>query len=230
MSYAVDHSLPHLIVKGRDTVLSTVVERDGFVSPVAGTARVYRDGGTQVGADYAIASTTTPSITILAATTGSEDLSEYWRVEWDFGDIQSTNSAHLVRRALAPVLTDRALYRRAPALDPARNPIHSQATFAAEREEAWIQISRRLINVGRRPWLVIEPDALREVHMLLTLALIFEAFAHRAEEAFAETADRYREQYRQAWNDLKFRYDESEDGTDAEPNRESGSALIWTMP
>lgn len=223
----VQHAEPYLIVRGTDTDISIALEQYGAaVTITSATATVYDETGTQV-AQYTDTSTTEPTVTVLGADTTSATLSERWRVEWDLDGRVINTAAQLVRYGWTPSITDRDIYRRAPALDPAGvSPISERTEYEAERTEAIHQVRDRMLSQGRRPWLVVESHRLREPLVLLTLALVFEGFAHR-DTLLHPVADRYREQFERAWDSLSFQYDESEDGNADDDERLAARPSTW---
>lgn len=218
---------PYLLIRGTDTDISVALEQYGTpVTVTTATATVYDEQGNQV-AQYTDTSTTAPTVTVLGADTTSAILSERWRVEWDLDGRVINTAAQLVRYGWTPALTDADLYRRAPALDPSGvSPISERLTYEPERTEAIHQVRDRMLSNGRRPWLVVEPHRLREPLVLLTLALVFEGFAHR-DTLLHPVADRYREQFERAWDSLSFLYDDTEDGNADSDSRTAARPSAW---
>ena len=138
------------------------------------------------------------------------------------------NSAHLVRSLLRPVVADADLFRRVSALDPAgAAPISSLSSFQAYRDEAWASLLARIAGQGPMPYLILEPTALREVHLLLSLQLIFEDFSTRLNEIYAERADTYGERYSAAFDRLRFTYDEGQDGNGGGSRMRPARSSVW---
>lgn len=221
-------SLPDEIVRGEDTLLELRVYHAGEqLVPTACTAVVKRADGRTVSTGAAtIDASGTCTYTVLGTATASQTLAESWRVEWS-ATIDGTteafyNEASLVRQKLRPMVTDADLYRRVPALDSTQNSaITSLANYQDFHDEAWTELMQRLISLGNRPALVMSPSALRQVLLLLTLAVIFEGLTARSSERFAYQAQMYRQQYEEAFARLRFTYDANEDGVvdDEERNR-----------
>jgi hypothetical protein len=105
--------------------------------------------------------------------------------------------------------------------------IHSGADFADKLAEAWVRIEHRLIEQGRRPWRVIGSSDLREVHILGTLALVFEDFATRLNAAYATKAEVYRNEYAAAWRAVRMAYDQGDDGRSTPSSRVGGMTTVW---
>lgn len=221
------HAEPYLIIRGTDTDISIALEQYGAaVEITSATATVYDEQGNQI-AQYTDAATLEPTVTVLGADTAGKTLSERWRVVWDLDGTVINTAAQLVRYGWTPSLTDRDIYRRAPALDPAGvSPISERTSYESERIEAIHQVRDRMLSQGRRPWLVVESHRLREPLVLLTLALIFESFSHR-DVMQATIADRYREQYQRAWDALTFQYDDTEDGNADSDDRTPARPSTW---
>ena len=229
--HTVRFPLPDLIVRGRDHVLSAPIYLDGaLVTTTAATVTVYDASGSVVVTAAATPGTTT-TYTVLAATTTSLTLSERWRVEWALthagGVIYARNDAALVRSGLYPVISDVDVYRRIAALDPSGTaPITSRTDYQDELDEAWTELMLRLINRGNRPNLIMEPSALRQAHLYLTLAIIFEGqLSSRLDSAYDEKAMRFRAEYERAYNELSPRYDVADAGQ-ADTKRRGGPT-VW---
>lgn len=230
-----------LLDHGRDNLLKCPVYRAGvLVSPTQGASSVLTvkapDGTAVVDAaavtvTNSVALYTVTSATLAAYTTPSEG----WLVQWDLlmpdGTVHTfATQAMLVRHALYPVVTEADLYRRVSSLNPSGSAvIHSGTDFADKLDDAFIVLENMLIEAGNRPWLVITPGALREAHTLLTLAMIFEDFATRLNEAHEVAAARYRNQFEAAWSRVKLRYERSDGMPDTSSTRgAAGRGMIWT--
>lgn len=235
--HAVRFALPDLIVRGADhTIYAPIYLDAALVNPSGATptVSVYNAAGTAVvAAQNATVSGDIAQYTISAATLASEALGERWRVQWTLTLAGGTvltprNDAALVRAGLWPVISDVDVQRRMPALNLSSTTAISAATnWQGELDEAWTMINLRLIRLGNRPNLIMEPSALRECHMNLTLALIFEGrLASRLDEAYREQAMYYMDQYHRAWSELNPRYDSDDDGN-TDLRRRPGTPLIW---
>ena len=222
---------PDLLERGRANALSCPVYQDAaLVAPdAADTVSIYDAAGAAVvdGATITVASSiATYSYTPAATLT----LGTGWRVEWSLTLATVAhvfrNDAALVRARLYPVVTDADLFRRVSALDPSHaSPLTSLTDYQDYLDEAWSEITLRLIAVGNRPNLVLEPSALRVVHRDLTLALIFDDLATRLNEAYQDQADRFRRYYEDGWARLNFEYDTDDSG--AADQRRASTPTIW---
>lgn len=232
--YTARFLLPDYIVRGQENVLSCPVYRDGaLVTPASGTGTVYNSTNTVVHSQTVSITGGIASITIPALTLPSTlSLESGWRVEWaliiDGVSHPIKNKAHLVRSELYPVVTDADLFRRVSSLNPAGSaPISSLTDFQDYLDEAWVVIVGRISGQGPLPYLIMEPTALREPHLLLTLALIFEDFETRLTEQYTEKAATYRERYEASFSTLKFEYDSDQDGRSDGPRKRAGMSTIW---
>jgi hypothetical protein len=236
VQYTARHDVPDLLQRGRSTTLQCRVYRSGaLVEPSAGTVSVYDSSGTAVVSAASVTVTSgVAQYAVSGATTSSLEPSSGWRVEWvltmpDGVDHTVVNDAALCRAVPHPVVTEATLYQRVPALDP-QHPacLTAHPDYTAQLDEAWTQVQLRLLQDERRVELVLSPSSLREVHTLLTLALVFEDLAGRLNPAHAEQARMYRQQYEAAWSRLDLRvYDTDDDGQgDA---RVSGRGSVWVM-
>lgn len=229
--YSARIPVPYDLVRGQATTIRCPVYRDGaLVSPSSGTCTVYDGSGTVVSTGATTLSSSVSTYTFTPSSTLT--LGEGWRVEWALviSSITYTfrSDAALVRVALYPVIADADLFRRVSGLNPALGAaaLSSLSTYQDYIDEAWTVIVLRLISKGNRPALISSPSALRECHLLLTLAFIFEDFAVRLRESFAEDAARFREHYEAEWARLSFTYDTSDTGVSPAQRRAARGPII----
>lgn len=235
--YTARFDLPELLERARNnTVRCTVYRAGAIISPVSGSVAVYDESNAQVwSSSISIGGTGIAFATITSATLAGRPYSDAWRIVWSLvmGDGTTRtfdNECMLVRRALFPVVTEADLYRIASSLDPAGAAcIHSESSFAPKLDEAWIQIQGRLLAKGNRPNLILSPTALRDPHLYLTLALIFEDFSTRLNPAFAGIAMQYRGHWNDSWAQVRFlEADSDDDGTPANQARKGTSvSTLW---
>lgn len=155
-----------------------------------------------------------------------------WRVEWSLvmPDTEThlfRQSGALVRALLYPVITDADLLRRHSDLDS-----HLESgtnSFEDYIEEAWVGVQSRLVEMGRRPYLIISPEALRNVHLFETLEVICTDFAGDGDPSNKWTmlAEKYRSEAETAWARVNFEYDEDDDGDSDGGKRTSGVTSVW---
>lgn len=157
--------------------------------------------------------------TVPGTLTDDYEVARGWHVAWalempdatthDFG-----NEVILCRSVPHPVVTERTLYARVPSLDPdGKAPIAARTEYRVFLEEAWTQIRNLLLARENRAELLLTPSVLREPHVLLTLALVFEDLSTRLNAAYVEIAKSYRAQFDAAWASLDLRdYDADDDG------------------
>lgn len=223
-----------LLVQGQDYTIRCPLYLAGqLVTPTGGTVTIYDDAHRAV-VDAAPVTITdgVATYTIPAATTAPLPRRDGWLVEWalevDGEPIPPIrNTAALVKSHLYPVVTDEVIWRRYPALDPRKDDgISSRESWQDQIDEAWVEILGRLAAKGDRPNQILSPAALREVHLLGTVTLIFEDLATRLNDAYQEQADRYRELYEQAWTSLKIDYDALDNGEHRQ-QRKPGLRSVW---
>ena len=199
--------------------LQCPVYRGGqLVAPTGGTVTLYDDGNNViVNAQTVTISNSIASYSVSGATTSGLDLARGWRVEWSLtmpDGLAHTfrNEAGLVRCVPFPVVSELALYRRCPALDPAGPACITRSTdYQPAIDDAWITIRNRLDELGTRVELIVSPTRLRESHILLTLAVIFDDLASR-NPAHQATAESYRKQFEAAWARSSIEIDTDDDG------------------
>lgn len=219
--YTVRQDLPYLIELGRDTVLTCPVYYEGSLSaPSSGTITIYDATNTAVvSAANVTVSGSIAQYTVTAATTTSLDPEEGWRVEWvltlSTGDVvRPRSTAYLVRYRLFPTIADADVAKRVPVLATTHAARPTTATtYQGHIEEADTEIQRRLLNAGRRPWLVVDPWALRECWLTLTIALIYDSLvATSGADPHAERAAHFRGLFEAAWTAASLQLDWDDDG------------------
>jgi hypothetical protein len=228
------------IARGVDNALVIELTRAGLAElPASGTITVYDAANTAI-VDAAAVTPSSPGALylLLAALTTNAQLGMGWRCEWRLtlgdGTIRTfVRAAALVRTRLHPPATPQDLYDRVAGLAPSANmPISAKAATDYDRflDAAWLQIERKLLAKGRRPWLITGSYALHEAHVLATLALIFEDFASRLNQAFAQQARDYRAQFAAEWADIAFEYAPADDGVatgGADPTKAGTATSVW---
>jgi len=209
-----------MIERGVDTVIRCpVYDAGALVAPDASdTYDVLDHAGNSVQSGTISISSSIAEITVLGSKTTGESLSDHWLVKWELtissADRVFVNNAHLCRYLQAPSLVSLELYRRYPQLDPsASDALFSSLSHLEDFiDEAWEEITRRLINRGRRPELILQPSALNDPHRELALALAFGAASTQLNPAYSELAQQHRRLYDAAWAEVTFEYDADEDG------------------
>lgn len=236
-NYSARLPLPFAIERGRANLLQCPVYRNGALSaPTSGTFTLRDPGGVEIVSAGAV--TVTGSIaerSIASALLTGSPYGAGWTTEWALlmGDSVVHTfrcGAQLVRVAPHPVVTDADLFRRSSALNPSgAAPITSLSHFQDYIDEAWVEISRRLLEGGHRPWLVVDSTELREPHLLLSLALIYEDLATRLSSAYLEQGKMFRGQYRDAWSSVRLTVDRSDGttGVSGDPKRGSQAGGWW---
>lgn len=222
------------IERGRTQVLSCPTSRAGAAAaPSSGTITIYRPDQTVLVGPAAVSIVSSVAqYTLSGATTTTEALGEGWLVEWalvmpDTVTHTFRNDAALCRRTLYPVISQDDLVQRhsdLPAL------LGTSASYQPYLDEAWATITNRLIAAGRRPYLVIQPSALRDCHLMLTLHLIFVDYSTSAGDGgrWQALGAHYATQYESAWGQLRFTYDEDDSNNVDPTKKKSASSQIWT--
>jgi hypothetical protein len=232
--YAARFRTSETIERGRQQTLTCPTQRAGATAtPTSGTITIYRpDQTTLVTAAVTVPGGGIATYTLLAGATTSEQLGEGFLVEWallmpDSVTHTFRNDAALVRRSLYPVISDADLTLRhsdLPALLAS-----GTTSYQNYLDESFATIQNRLISQGRRPYLVIQPSALREAHVMLTLHMIFLDFQTSAGDGgrWQALAEHYLRAYTEAWNTLKFTYDESDENRVDPTSKKGATSTVW---
>ena len=221
------------IERGRTQILTCPVQRAGATAaPSSGTISIYRPDQTAlVNAQAVSIVSSVAQYSLTGATTTAEALGEGWLVEWSLlmpDGVTHTfrNDASVCRRSLYPCISDADLTQRhsdLPAL------LGSATSYQAYIDEAWATICNKLIGEGRRPYLIIQPTALRQCHLMHTLALIFTDFQTSAGDTsrWSALAAYYNTEYATAWGALRFTYDEADENIVDPSKKKAASSTVW---
>lgn len=228
---------PDYLVQGQDNPLACPLYLSGaLVAPTqaGSTVSVYDASNRAVVSAAAVTVTANVATYTVPASVLPSSLSRGmgWRVEWSLvvAGVATVyrNSAGLVRSPLAPMVTDQDLFRRESGLNPARPaPLSTLENYQDYLDEAWVTIHGKLAAKGSLPHLIMEPTALRECMIFLTLNLIFEDFKTRLGEAYTEKATKYEERFEKAWSDLAFEYDKTDSGQSDGRRKRSANPTLW---
>jgi hypothetical protein len=210
-AYQARMSGPTLLEKGRDTVISLPVYKDGaLVTPSAVVVSVWSAANALVVAAASgsvvgsIATYTVPAASTFALAYGAD-----WRIEWTLTlagvvEVVQTDAA-LVRNPIRCPVTDLDLYAREPSLNPSGSaPIHSLSNFQAFIDDAWKTLLNRLLADGQYPWKMPSAAVVREAALALTLHRVFMAFTTGLNESYGKSADVYRRDYEAAYNAIRY--------------------------
>ena len=220
--------------RGRSNTITCPVYRDGaLVAPSSGTLTIY-DASEDAVVDAA-AVTISGSVAEYEVTAGTlpptRDLEAGWVFLWSL--TKPDGVAHtfktiggLGRTALYPVITDTDLTGARSTLTNLRPA--AKSSWQDYIDDAWRDITDRLENAGRRVHLIMEPGSLRAVHKAHSLELIYSDLALNGGPQFLDMARDARNTYREAWAELRFTYDEDDDGFGGSARRkQAAAATIW---
>jgi hypothetical protein len=221
------------IERGRTQTITCPTSRAGATAtPTSGTVSISRPDGTALVAAQAVTVATIATFSLPGATTTAEALGEGWLIEWALVMPDSVThtfrqDAALCRRTLYPVISQDDLTQRhsdLPAL------LGASASYQPYIDEGFFSICTRLVGAGRRPYLVIQPSALRDAHLMLALHLVFLDYSTSAGDGgrWQALAAHYLASYEQAYGQLRFTYDEDDSNRPDPTKKKSASSQIWT--
>jgi hypothetical protein len=237
--YSFRYQGPTQIERGKANTIEVAAYIDGAISaPSSGTVSVYKGDGTAVVNAQAVTIASSKAQYLISAGTlpTTLELEPGWRIEWalvmaDTLPHNTRNDAILVRRRLYPVVSDADLYRVQPKLNPSATGalVASDADHQDQLDEAWTQILARLTETGTWPNRIVSPSALRNVHLNLTLMLIYRYMhAVNGDTKWERLADKYEAQYEQSWGRMSFLYDNDDDGeADSATTRKTAARSVW---
>jgi len=194
---------PEIIEAGMNNVVTCSVYRDGaLVAPSSGTLTIWNAANVVVGTPAVSVVSSVATATITSAMLTGQVNGDNWRMEWALTLASTVHTfrrdASLVYRRLYPVVTDADLLRLHT--DLGRRMPSTESSFQDYLDEAWATIESRLIMSGKRPWLILSPSALREIHLYGTLSRIFRDLAPGGPAtAEWELAEQYDRKYEASW-------------------------------
>lgn len=215
--YSVDSQLPSFYERTRSQTVSLPVYSAGAVPtvPVSGVFTLYDQSKAVIvsGATSVVDGVhqyTVPG----SAIPDTVSLSGFWQEEWVFtfqdGHVETfRRDAYLCLRLLHPVVTEPMLVRRVADLQTLRPPTLSDySTYIAE---AWGIIQRRLLQDGKRPYMIMNDYAFADWHCALSLHLIFlDLSTYTGDGRFSERAQAYHDEAVAAYDKIRFEYDVAE--------------------
>lgn len=232
--YAARFRTSETIERGRQQTMTCPTQRLGATAtPTSGTITIYRpDQTTLLTAAVTVPVGGIATYTLTAGSTTSEQLGEGYLVEWallmpDGVTHTFRTDAAVVRRSLYPVISDADLTMRHSDLPSLL--ASGTTSYQSYLDESFATIQNRLISQGRRPYLVIQPSALREAHLALTLHMIFLDFQTSAGDGgrWQALAEHYLRAYTEAWAQLKFTYDESDENRVDPTSKKGATSTVW---
>jgi hypothetical protein len=233
--YRTTFDLPVYLERGREQIISCPVydESSTLAAPdAADTVSVLRPDGTALVDAQTIAvvgSTATYTLTPAA----SETLAEGWQVVWNLTIGTDSQRAYkvdaaLVRQVLHPMVTDAHLTQRHPELVDLYP--EGSTSFDGAISAAWTSIQIRLLQSGRRPYLVLSPWSLHEPLILLSLGYVFRALSTYTVggDRYSDLSATYLKAYEDAWAQVNLTYDSDGDGHPDEGEQgQSGHPVIF---
>lgn len=231
--YSVVFDTLPVIERGVDSILTAPVYRDGaLVEPTSATCAVYDSSNSIVSSGSASIVADVATYTVASASTSTRTPEEGWRIEWtitlsDGEVLRPACEAVLALRRLRPVVSDQDLLRYHPALSRLRPP--TEASYQDYLDATWREVEAKLIASGKRPWLVISPQALRGYHLSLTLSAIYRDFATGGPSSTEwALADKYESQAAGEWASLVLSVADASTGqADSGGGREGVQPSYW---
>jgi len=232
-SYRLRSPLPSLLVSRAtgDHAYIEVLDPSGDPeAPASGTYELVDASGSTL----ASGSVTFDGTTVVSPSIATGDITpddtyrERWVLTMDDGSlVEGERDAIICRFPLSCSIGPQDILRMSPQLDPASaSSISGSLDLDEFVDEAWVQISNRLIEAGNRPWLSTSPHALREVCMELVHALIYGRLS-TANNTFFEHADRHRTAYEAAWKRVRLTYATPDTGAREADRRPAKRAVVW---
>lgn len=229
---------PTDLIKGVDTplVLSLLDDAGDLIDVASGTITVYK-GVTNVVSGSVTVNGGVASYTVAAADTEDGTVGEYsatWRAVWAVTDTDGNaytvrQACVLVNAALFSPITDDDLIEAAPSLADMVPP--DAATYETFRVAAFNRLVRKLKRNGKIAALVLDADALVDVLIADTLAMIYrEHVTAMGDQRYAQQAAYWQEQSASEWGAFVVQYDRTGVGgpTGPDDSASGGVAVLFT--
>lgn len=209
------HNLPVTIERGSDCVL-TLDLRDSagsVVSPSSASLSI-RSGGevlTTITADVSSSGEVTADLPGDASSGWAltDSLLLVWSATVDGVVYTYRVTGAVCLTAYESTLTADDVFDRYPALRAALEPSHVGSLITSTSAE----IQRRIMERGRRPYLILDRWAVADAHLELALWRVMDAADNAlSDDRWRRAAEKHEEGYAARWAALSFRYDLSESG------------------
>jgi hypothetical protein len=219
--------LPRFIQVAKAVTVDEYIKEDGAVASMASAKYNLYDENSNLIVDGA-AATLNPltgnlsyaiPLSVLPDTlTLSEDWLEEWVVTMTDGRIETIRrEASLVLRLLYALVTDADLLERHSDLN---NMLPEGVTnWQKYIVAAWKKINAKLLTGGKRPYLILSSWALRELHVCMTLELIFTdlmTYSAGGPGKYSDLATKYQRCVKAEWDGMQLTYDYGETGVPAD--------------
>lgn len=230
--YTVLFDTSQLIEKNQDSLLAAPIYRDGnLVEPDSATITVYDASHNEVVSSAATVLSDIAQYTVLASATTNRTPEEGWRIDWVLNlstgeTLRVSIDAVLALRRLRPVITDLDLLRYHPALTRKRPP--TETSYQDYLDAVWRDIESKLVASGKRPWLILSPQALRGYHIYLALAAIYRDFATTGNTSYEwDLSEKYESLAANEWATLQLTTASETTGTSDVLAKAAASPSLW---
>jgi hypothetical protein len=223
------HSLPVTIERGADTVLTLDLrDANGEVAIPESVSLVIRSGGVTLDTFTAdIDSAGAVTVDLPGDASSEWALTDALLLEWSV-TIEGSLYRYRVTGAVCltayePTITASDVFDRYPALRAALDESSIGSLILSTSGE----IQRRIMEKGRRPYLIMDRWAVADAHLDLALWRIMDAADNAlSDDRWRRAAEKHEEGYASRWASLSFRYDLAESGDVATASPEPASPVL----
>jgi hypothetical protein len=231
---------PDVLVRGRACIVDCRIYRNGaVVAPASATFTLYDRSTTAVVSAATVLTPfttyTIPALSLPSTLSLGEGYRELFQPVVDGVTLSFERTAALARIPLSPTVTDADLLGLYPTWSRALGTVIT--SFQTWIDEAWKRIIGRLIKDGHLPYLIRTPDALREAHLHLSIALAARGVkptSGSGESTWLADAQYHEGLYEAAWGSATWQADYDNDGNVDDPTtrqRTGGARLTtWGAP
>jgi hypothetical protein len=226
--------------RGRTQTVTLPVYRDGaLVAPASGTYTLFKvdqssdaasdgklvDAGTITDLTGSLAHYIVTSTVLDTGLVLGEGYREEWALTFDGVVYRFERPTALIRKRLYPVISDLDLEARYRELRVFKTQDPYGGTWQPFIDEAWTIIKGKLLREGWLPYLIRTPQSIRDLHVHLTLHLIFMDFYSGLDGAtkWLDLADRHENGFEEAWGQAEFGVDLDKDGAQDDSSKLSAA-------
>lgn len=156
-----------------------------------------------------------------------------WRVTIDGEEQDIATPAIVVLRLITPRIGDSDIRREFPDLDARnRSSLTVTPSWQGQIDSAWRTIQIRLIESGRRPWLVSDYALMMDAHIALAASRAYRTLSARGHPRAADMSESLERKYEQLMARAQLRYSRDETGRDEDTRGKRGavSQLYLSRP
>jgi hypothetical protein len=226
-TYAFARPAPYLLERGATQTLTAPIRHGsggGLIAPDSGTITITRPDGTEFVSGQAV-TVSSSTATYTVSPSASETLGDGWTVLWTLtfsGVVYPTfrQSAYLVKYVPPNVVSEHELYARVPELQhrvpQSQGPTDrggSGEGWQPQIDEAYFELIQKMLDDGKKPWLVREVTGYRKWLLTRALQLCVGTISFGPDSTWSEQSKRLYFEMNKVQSDMRFQLENDDGGT-----------------